>query len=126
MLFENILGVKFIKVRPRWLRSSRGTLLELDGFNHDLMLAFEFQGFQHYQKTWWHESDEDFSWQLQRDQEKRDLCKANGVHLIEVPEHEYTPSFVKDAIEQWKLTAALGLLPVIPLDVSTTLMAVDG
>jgi hypothetical protein len=58
--------------------------MELDGYSEALRLAFEYQGFQHYEQSYLH-SPEEFAWQQQKDQEKRKLCKANGVTLIEVP-----------------------------------------
>jgi hypothetical protein len=59
--------------------------MELDGFSEELSLAFEYQGYQHYQRAHFHRTEDQFKWQLQRDAEKRTLCLRQGVTLIEVP-----------------------------------------
>jgi len=85
-VFEFLLHELFPKNRPEWLRNSRGNKMELDGYSKVLHTAFEYQGDQHYKWCpWLHKTQKDFAWQLQRDQEKRELCKANSVTLIEVP-----------------------------------------
>ena len=68
--------------------------MELDGFSETLKVAFEFQGVQHY-KDFAHIWERDFSWSQERDQQKRDLCKANGVHLIEIPYFEDVVPFIE-------------------------------
>jgi len=62
--------------------------LELDGYNQDLGIAFEFQGRQHYHYTpAYHRSIEDFKQQIRRDKLKRELCLQNKVWLIVIPYH---------------------------------------
>lgn len=65
---EQAFDAKFPKVRPDWLAG-----LELDGFNSDLNLGFEFQGR-------WHDAEE----QARRDDLKRQRCAAQGTRLVEV------------------------------------------
>lgn len=67
-LLEQALEAPFPKVRPDWLQG-----LELDGFNAERKVAFEYQGR-------WHDSDV----QASRDELKRQLCAVEGVMLIEV------------------------------------------
>lgn len=84
--FEQLLGHPFKKSRPHWLRTPKGHQMELDGYCSLLKLAFEHQGLQHYEQIKYFHSNSDKLQRLQsRDQYKRDLCKANGVTLIEVP-----------------------------------------
>lgn len=86
-------GVPFLKTRPKWLINSRGNRMELDGYAESLQVAFEYQGVQHYQREylhkqtpkWLHRTPEEFAWQQQKDAEKRILCKAHSITLIEVP-----------------------------------------
>lgn len=59
--------------------------MELDGYACNAGIAFEYQGYQHYELGYMHKTVDDFRWQQQRDQEKLALCAANGVHLIVVP-----------------------------------------
>ncbi|KKM68898.1 hypothetical protein LCGC14_1456220 [marine sediment metagenome] len=72
-------------IRPEWLRYSNGNRLELDFYLEDLDIAIEVQGSQHYIYTpHFHDSYKDFKRQQKRDIEKKTLCKAYGVTLIEI------------------------------------------
>ena len=85
--FETLFAKKFNKAHPDWLVSERGALLELDGYNERLKIAFEHQGVQHYKfLKVFHSSNEDFIDQQNRDELKKEVCKKRGIHLIEVPE----------------------------------------
>jgi hypothetical protein len=76
----------FSKAWPLWLRPSKRRKLQLDGYNEELGLAFEYQGAQHYRHTpWFHRTPMAFTAQLTRDAEKRRLCEAHGVYLIVIP-----------------------------------------
>ncbi len=60
--------------------------LELDGYNEERKLAFEFQGKQHYERVPHFQRKEGaFEAQLDRDARTRAQCAANGVKLLEVP-----------------------------------------
>lgn len=85
--FEALLGVKFVKVRPAWLKNElTGRNLELDGFNAELHLAFEHQGAQHQMyPNAFHRTPEAFAAQVARDALKRQLAQAAGVTLLEIP-----------------------------------------
>lgn len=68
---------------------SKEKLLELDGFCEKLGIAFEHHGKQHYQKVGlFHKRTKDLNSQQLRDSEKRLLCKAQGVTLIEIPQFD--------------------------------------
>ncbi|NVM52853.1 MAG: zinc-ribbon domain-containing protein [Candidatus Helarchaeota archaeon] len=85
-LFETILNDKFPKSRPKWLINERGNQMELDGYNKELALAFEYQGIQHYKYVkYFHKSRNDFERRKADDEAKRKLCKMNGVTLVEIP-----------------------------------------
>ncbi|HEY6233506.1 MAG TPA: hypothetical protein VIW69_00205, partial [Candidatus Elarobacter sp.] len=94
--FESIFRAEFPLRRPRWLKSSRGGLLELDGYNAELKLGFEYQGFAHYREgSGFRES---LSVIQCRDAEKAALCAKRGVMLIHIDEMPqgtlYEPSAV--------------------------------
>lgn len=95
-VFESIFRAEFPLRRPRWLRSCRGGRLELDGYNAELKLAFEYQGFTHYREN--NRFGEDLSDVQRRDAEKAALCVARGVSLIHVDEMHSTIVFDSAAV----------------------------
>lgn len=102
---EQIMGIRFPKARPKWLLSRRGTQLELDGYCEDLGVAFEHQGEQHFTEIAYFARKSIFSQRLEDDQTKRELCIANGVTLIEIPEIgrrlilKNLPTFIEKQLE---------------------------
>lgn len=85
--FEQMFQATFPKAKPKWLRGSKGALLELDGYSEALGLAFEHQGVYHYQvEKRFSRTDAELLNRQQADQLKRVLCKQHGVVLVEVPE----------------------------------------
>ncbi|MFJ7831850.1 zinc-ribbon domain-containing protein [Peribacillus sp. NPDC097284] len=67
-------------------RDVLGNGYELDGYNEDLKLAFEYQGIQHSKEhPFFHQKKGAFEEQLNRDLEKRRLSKEKGILLVEIP-----------------------------------------
>ena len=87
MCAEHIFGKEFKKCRPVWLRNPcTNRCLELDGYNEEMGLAFEYNGAQHYNwPNFTNCSYEDFVAQVERDKIKREICKDNCVCLITIP-----------------------------------------
>lgn len=79
--------------------------LELDGYNDEKRIAFEYQGFQHSQKTaFFHSSDSEFESQLERDKLKREICLENNICLLEVEQFHHIsrksiPKFYDQVLE---------------------------
>ncbi len=77
-LFE---GYKFTKQRPHFLNK-----LELDGYCQQLLLAFEFDGRQHFEYVKiFHKTKKEFEAQKRRDRKKDKLCIKCGVKLVRIP-----------------------------------------
>ena len=87
-VLEKIFSKPFEKTRPDLLRNPIGTdaNMELDCYNNDLKIAVEYNGIQHYKYTpYFHKTKDAFHNQKYRDYIKRQICKDNGILLIEVP-----------------------------------------
>jgi hypothetical protein len=48
-IFECLFGCEFPNTRPKWMLSKKGFRLELDGYNDQIDVAFEYNGQQHYE-----------------------------------------------------------------------------
>ena len=84
--FETIFNRKFSHGFFDWLKNpATGRRLQLDGFNAELNIAFEHQGYLHSQTPSFVIGTPAEN-QAFRDQQKRKICKERGVTLIEVPE----------------------------------------
>jgi hypothetical protein len=80
---EKITGKKFPTVNPSWL-TWKGRTLELDGYNEELKLAIEVDGWWHHH---WESTKEPYEVYFERvikDIVKTKLCKRKGVYLIRV------------------------------------------
>ena len=102
-IFEGIFQRPFPKIRPNWLkRSSTGKNLELDGYNSDLKLAFEYNGSQHTKFGPMHRGKiSAFHDQLERDRLEAQLCAQNGVKLIVIPhtvKYDQLESFIRQQL----------------------------
>ena len=86
-VFEDMFGMEFPSVRLNCLKNPETNRnLELDGYNEELGLAFEYSGIQHYQyPNPFHTSEEQFINQVRRDQYKREKFDEMGIYLITIP-----------------------------------------
>jgi hypothetical protein len=86
-IFESIFNKPFPSIRPNFLKNPLTKKnLELDGYNEELKLAFEYNGIQHYKfNEKFHRSEKDLIDQQRRDKLKQELCDKNNVTLITVP-----------------------------------------
>ena len=87
-IFEELFGEPFPKKRLKEME-----YLELDGYNANFGIAFEYNGQQHdkYIPHFHRNGVEDFYDQQIRDEKKRKLCDENGIALVTIPyEYDYT------------------------------------
>jgi len=113
-LLEKYTGKKFPNVRPDFMKHNKtGKNLELDCYNEELKLAFEYHGRQHYRycpdlfhKKGFHV----FKNQLARDVAKYKLCFQNNIRLIVIPYYKYTylnykefKAFIKLTLKKFKI-----------------------
>lgn len=85
-IFEDKFSRLFPNKKCNWMKSEKGYPLELDGYNEDLKLAFEYNGIQHYKiDGFLIKNDKDLDKIKKRDNLKRELCKLQGIKLIEIP-----------------------------------------
>ncbi|MDC0556926.1 zinc-ribbon domain-containing protein [Candidatus Poseidoniaceae archaeon] len=80
-----------------------GWRMELDIWLPRIQLALEYQGQQHYDSSYWHESTDRFESQQKRDEEKRIECGKIGITLVEIPywwekSIEYVQSRISESI----------------------------
>lgn len=81
-LIENHYQKEFNKSHPEWLISSyTNRTLELDMYNKELRLAFEYNGIQHYEPIY---GQKRFNVSKRNDEEKNKLCIENNVRLISI------------------------------------------
>lgn len=85
-IIEELTGWKFPKFRPAFLRGLNGGSLELDGYNEEHKVAFEYQGLQHYQLCYYNRFDpQKLKEQKRRDWRKKYQCWYHEIHLIRIP-----------------------------------------
>ncbi len=84
-IFENYFGKLFHKKSK--LKTLSGTFIELDGYNSELNLAFEYNGIQHYEFIpYFHKNNiSNFESQKFRDELKLKYCKDENIDLIVIP-----------------------------------------
>jgi len=87
VFFEELLGVKFDKAYPDWLKNSDNNQMEFDGYNEKLGVAFEHHGEQHYSDLpFFQRGKNTLKKRRKDDRRKKYLAKKHGVKLIIVPQ----------------------------------------
>lgn len=81
-------GHKFPSVRPDFLKNPEtGSRCELDGYNHNLRIGFEYNGECHYvfPNHWNRTNKNEFLNYVARDQYKREVCDLLQITLVVIP-----------------------------------------
>lgn len=91
-ILESLFDRKFPKTRKLF------PPYEIDGYNEELKLAFEYNGEQHYKPhNVWHNKERDLNHQIKRDKKIKNICKKNNINLIVIP---YTLSLSDKMLEK--------------------------
>jgi len=86
VVLETIFKKPFPSTKPKWLLNPETNRpLELDGYNEELKLAFEYNGVQHYKRTNYTKTNDVLIKQQNRDIIKNRICNKKGVRLITIP-----------------------------------------
>lgn len=125
-ILETAFRVPFPTMRPDFLvNPETGRNLELDGYNEDLHLAFEFNGIQHYKfPNRFHKSEEEFKNQVRRDLFKREACEAAGISLIVIPysiPKSDIPKYIQDKIDELNAEKNYEDIPILSEDVQVVI-----
>lgn len=105
--------------------------LELDGYNAKHQIAFEYQGAWHLQRRC-HKTEDSYLKQLQRDEQKKIMCRELGIALIEVYEFDYpfqaidVRNKVTSALINARLSQHWALPDPLPLQAHTPLIHAQG
>ena len=100
ILLENFLHYKFKKIRPSWLKNKNKNNLELDGYCEELGIAFEYNGTQHYIKSFRSETDAKLKKIKEHDIIKYNECKNLNITLLRIKEQ--IPFNLQNIIEEIK------------------------
>lgn len=88
-ILKSLFRKPFNRVRPEWLINPRsGMRLELDGYNDELNIAFEYNGEQHYREVDFFRMVGKHKTLRERkrvDKAKRKICEQRGITLIVIP-----------------------------------------
>lgn len=106
-ILEQMFEAPFTSIRPDFLKYPKtGKNLELDGYNEEYKLAFEYQGIQHrkYCPGLFHETYDDFVGQQNRDAFKKKRCIEEGIHVIYIPDtipYDKLEDFLVKEVKEW-------------------------
>jgi hypothetical protein len=85
-IFELLFNKPFLNDKYNWLISPKGKWMELDGYNDNLKIAFEYNGIQHYKlHKRFHKGLISLNYIKKCDAIKEDICKQKGIILIKIP-----------------------------------------
>lgn len=89
-VLEAMLRMRLPKARPKWcVNPVTRRPLELDMYNQEHKLAFEYDGAQHAVYTpHYHGNQSNFEYRRLLDKLKAELCKKEGVRLVRIPWHQ--------------------------------------
>jgi hypothetical protein len=116
-IIEKLTGLKFSKIKPKWLRNREGNQLELDGYNAGLGIAFEHNGRQHYEDVeWFDRAGRGLGWRQENDKYKKSLAAINNVHIISIKHDISVNSLVEYITVSLESLGFYGPFPIININ----------
>jgi len=105
-IFEELFNKSFDRIRPDFLKNDCTDInMEIDGYNDEIKLGFEYQGIQHYKHTpYFHKDIQDFNKQIYRDNLKQEILEKNNIKIIYVPysvEMNDLEDFIKKELKKY-------------------------
>ena len=85
--FEKIFGCTFIRTNPKWLKEpGKRHAYQLDGYNENKKIAFEYNGKQHYEVLphFKHDTEENLKARQKNDLYKNMICIQKGITLFTI------------------------------------------
>jgi len=86
-VMEEYFDAEFPRKRPKWLLNENNNRIELDGYNEELGVAFEYQGGQHFNENHYFNKSGNFDKTKRHDKIKKEVCEKRGIILL-CPTHE--------------------------------------
>ena len=101
-LLEAMLAVRLPKSRPKWLVNPvTKRPLELDMYNHEKKIAFEYDGAQHNVFTpHYHGNQEHFEYRKSLDKLKMQLCHNAGVRLVRISYKDISLQNIPETVQK--------------------------
>ena len=101
-VMEIIFNYKFSSCRPKWLKSDKNYTLQIDGYNKELKLGFEYQGKQHFVfSSFFHKTQENLERRKINDKTKAKILKDKNIFMLyptyKLEKEDYF-SFIKNRI----------------------------
>ena len=82
-VMEKLFNKSFNSIRPSWMKIENGRDLQIDGYNKELKLGFEYQGGQHFKFIpFFHKKIEKFERLQFLDKLKKKILKEHGIFML--------------------------------------------
>ena len=82
-VIEKLFNYSFKTFYPKWLKNKRGYRLQIDGYNKELKLGFEYQGRQHFiYIEFFHRTKENFKYIKSNDRIKKKILKNKNIFML--------------------------------------------
>lgn len=111
LYLERFTGLPFPSTRPSFLKYETGAKLELDGFNEELKVAFEYNGMGHYVRDS-RQKERDFLKLQKRDVWKKQKTEEIGIKLLILSEGRsgVNPDSIRERVLDFLIRSKISLV----------------